>query len=94
MAGYSGKPLLEKLGIRSEHRVCLVGCPAPMPLELKDLAVTELTEALDVVLLFAESRAEFEDAFAAWMQRMEADGMVWVAWPKKASGRKTDLRRT
>ncbi|MFC5861344.1 DUF3052 domain-containing protein [Acidicapsa dinghuensis] len=91
MAGYSGKPLLEKLGIRPEHRVGLVRRPAPLPVELRDVAVAEQAEALDVVLLFAESRTEFESAFATWMRRMKADGMIWVAWPKKASGRKTDL---
>lgn len=91
MAGYSGKPLLERLGIRPEYRVGLVRRPVPLPAELRDVAVAEATSALDVILLFAESRTEFESAFATWMRRMKADGMIWVAWPKKASGRKTDL---
>ena len=37
------------------------------------------------------SQAEFRDAFTKVGKKIQPDGMIWIAWPKKASGMKTDL---
>jgi len=91
MAGYSGTPLLKKLGIKNGDRVHLRNAPAELPEELKDFVDTRLRKNLDVVLLFAKSFAAFPAELAAMLERIQADGTIWVAWPKKASGIKTDL---
>ena len=91
MAGYSGTPLLKKLGIKEGNRVLLRHAPAAFPEELEEYAKARVQDRLDVIVLFARSFAEFKREFAAHQGSIKADGMIWVAWPKKASGIETDL---
>jgi hypothetical protein len=91
MAGYSSTPLLKKLGIKEENRVLLRNVPAALPEELKGYAKSRLKDRLDVLILFARSSAEFKTEFDAHRKSISTDGMIWVAWPKKASGMQTDL---
>ncbi len=91
MAGYSGTPLLKKLGIQEGHRVHLRHAPMDLPDELKGYSNARAGKDLDVVVLFAKSLAVFQDEFAALMNTIKAEGMIWVAWPKKSSGLKTDV---
>jgi len=91
MAGYAGTPLLKKLGIEEGHRVLLRNAPDGLPQELKDYAAMRPTKHLDVALLFAKSLAAFPGELAALIKTIKADGAIWIAWPKKASGIKTDL---
>ena len=91
MAGYSGTPLLQKLGIKEGHRVLLRKAPADLPEELSSFAKARLKNDLDVVLLFARSLADFRTEFANQSRDIKPDGMIWVAWPKKSSGISTDL---
>jgi hypothetical protein len=96
MAGYSGTPLPKKLGIVEGSRVALVGAPetfaallAPLPAEVR--FEPPRARSLDVVLLFADRAAELERRFAREAARLDTAGMLWIAWPKKASKRPTDL---
>jgi hypothetical protein len=91
MAGYSGTPLLKKLGIKDGHSVFLRNAPSGLPGELRVYAGTKLAKNLDVVLLFADSAAMFKAEFGVLTQAIRAEGMIWVAWPKKSSGVRTDL---
>ena len=91
MAGYSGTPLLKKLGIKEENRVLLRKAPPVLPKELRGYTKARLNNRLDICMLFARSIAEFNAEFEAWQRSINADGMIWVAWPKKASGLQTDL---
>jgi hypothetical protein len=96
MAGYSGTPLIQKIGIKPGHRVLLQNHPESLLKELGPLptgaqASGAFTGKAGVVLAFAETRAALENNFKAWSRRIEPDGMVWIGWPKKASGRVTDL---
>ena len=91
MAGYSGTPLLKKRGIKEGNRVLLRHAPAVLPEALKEYAKARLQDRLGVIVLFARSFAEFKREFAAHQGSIKADGMIWVAWPKKASGMQTDL---
>lgn len=91
MAGYSGTPLLKKLGIKEGNRVLLLHAPATLPEELKEYANARSQDCLDAMVLFARSFAEFKREFAARQGSIKPDGMIWVAWPKKASGIETDL---
>lgn len=96
MAGYSGKPLGEKLGLRSGQRVALLGAPPEFPAALvplpDDLAfVGAGATEVDVAILFSRDAAHLEPAFAAAVGRLAVGGMLWVAWPKKAAKQATDL---
>ena len=97
MAGYSGTPLPKKLGIKEGSLVSLVGAPEGFAREtLGDLPAaagivpdTELD--VDVIAWFVEWNRDFEAGFAAQAARLKHNGGLWVAWPKRASGRPTDL---
>jgi len=96
MAGYSGTPLVQKIGIKPGHRIVLRNHP---PSFLRDLgrlpegaAATErLNGAADVVVYFTEKRSALERDFPALAGKLQPAGMLWIAWPKKASERPTDL---
>jgi hypothetical protein len=96
MAGYSGTPLPKKLGISEGCRVALVGAPegfektlTPMPAGVSFLG--RVAAPVDVIVFFTRNRAHLERRFAALARKLVANGGLWVAWPKKASGVDTDL---
>jgi len=96
MAGYSGTPLVKKLGIKSGLNIAFVNPPADFVPGLDLPAETDVCSAssrqpLDFVLLFVKSRQELAAKFSPTAARLKPDGMLWVSWPKKASGVKTDL---
>jgi hypothetical protein len=91
MAGYSGTPLLKKLGIKDGDRVLVKNAPAALPEELTAVPQVRAARDLDVALLFATSMKQFNAGFAALSTAVKPDGMIWAAWPKKASGIETDL---
>jgi hypothetical protein len=91
MAGYSGTPLLKKLGIKDGHRVRVRNAPQKLPDELRDFAEEQPSKNVDVVLLFVTSYAEFAAEFGRVAKTIVPEGMIWAAWPKKASGVRTDL---
>jgi hypothetical protein len=98
MAGYSGKPLSQKLGIQSGVCVALLRPPEDFSQTLGELpeGVT-LHEGMprqrkpDVVVWFVLRRAEFERRLLGIRRRMAPAAALWVAWPKKASGVATDM---
>ncbi|MBA2527532.1 MAG: DUF3052 family protein [Pyrinomonadaceae bacterium] len=99
MAGYSGTPLIKKLGIKEGFRVALVHSPKGFQKELGSLPVKAkftpcVTNSLDVILLFVNSEAELRRKFVLLVTNLVASGMLWVAWPKKSSGVATDLSFT
>lgn len=93
MAGYSGTPLLKKLGIKPAQRVLLLAAPEGFTQQLGLPDDVELSTALrgtalfDVVLLFTQQRAELGKRFPTVAARTQPAGGIWVAWPK-ASARK------
>jgi hypothetical protein len=96
VAGYSGTPLVRKLGIRAGDVVALLGAPDGFDDLLEDLpeAVTFRRRAqghLDLVLSFQTDRATLERRLPAVLRNMDRDGAIWVAWPKKASKVPTDI---
>ena len=93
--GYSGKPLWQKLGLASGQRLLLVA-PPPHVDELLDGApagIARLTRVVefDVALVFVSSCAALAAALAKVLPKLAEGGMIWVAWPKKASGVVTDV---
>jgi hypothetical protein len=96
MAGYSGTPLHKKLGIKSDSRVLLIGMPPGVKAGLKkELAACTMLKdgagALDFVHLFTASKADLQEQFSRYAGQLAPAGILWVSWPKKASGVATDL---
>ena len=95
MAGYSGTPLINKLGIKSGFNVVFVNAPAGFADTLdfpKDVVVREAGRTqLDFALLFAKSQKDLKQKFSLLAARLKPSGMLWVSWPKKTSGVQSDL---
>jgi|SRR5882672_396793 len=95
-AGYSGTPLAKKLGFKPGFRASLVGEPADFRAQLVDLpAGVEFLGArageLDLAMLFVGRARGLKTNFAKLAARVRPFGMLWVAWPKRASGVATDV---
>ena len=95
-AGYSGTPLPKKLGIRENSRVVLVNAPdrlerklEPMPLGAD---IVEDATLANVAVLFVRSEAELARDFGVLPNSLPQKVALWIAWPKQASGVKTDLK--
>jgi hypothetical protein len=99
MAGYSGTPLLKKLGLKPQFRIAFFQLPTGVKAELKEalsacLLVkdgTDGSDPLDFAMIFIKSQAEMKKQFPKFARRLAPTGMLWVSWPKKASGMATDL---
>jgi hypothetical protein len=98
MAGYSGTPLPKKLGIKEQSHVTFHQLPASVEEELKDVLKTcrvakdsKGKEPLDFAMIFVKTAADLKERFADVSKRLAPPGMLWVSWPKKASGVPTDL---
>ena len=91
MAGYSGTPLVRKLGIKDDHVVLLDG--APEGFEVGDTGgarlVRRLPRTVDVTLTFHTSYAALARRLPTLFEHTATAGMVWVCWPKKAAQRST-----
>jgi hypothetical protein len=95
-AGYSGTPLVRKLGLRPGWRVALLGGPPGLEQLLGDLPaglriVSRLGAELDAVWLFVRTRADLERRLPGVLARLQDDGTLWISWPKRASGVPTDV---
>jgi hypothetical protein len=94
-SGYSGTPLPQKLGVRDGSTVAFVNDPghaaallSPMP---AGASIRPDPAGADVVVLFTTSRAELDGLLPALGEQIFPDRMLWVAWPKRASGVPTDV---
>ena len=95
-AGYSGTPLVRKLGFKPGMRVHYAGAPAGFAALVGELpdgvrVLARPAADLDLVVLFVRERAELERRLAALHHRIRQDGMLWIAWPKRASRVPTDM---
>lgn len=96
MAGYSGTPLYQKLGLKEGCRVALFDAPESVRLELCDAPfpftwVDGPHSGLDVVLFFTSSYEELERRFESLIALLAPAGGLWICWPKRASRVPTDV---
>jgi hypothetical protein len=101
MAGYSGKPLADKLGLKHGQRAGWIGLPttlSALPLSRRftrsDLVARcrDLSPGpFDMIHVFTMSRAMLEADLGIALDRIARDGMIWVSWPKKTAKLPTDV---
>jgi hypothetical protein len=93
--GYSGKPVSAKLGIAEDSVVTTIGAPADYDAMVAPPRGVRLSSRLSTdarfIHVFSTSRADLASALARARKAMATDGVIWVSWPKKASGVKTDI---
>jgi hypothetical protein len=94
--GYSGTPLPKKLGIKPGMSIAVLNAPANVHALLGDLSdrvviSRRLRGHRDVVLIFVSRQVEFATRVSALTKAIAPAGMIWVAWPKRASKIETDM---
>ena len=99
MAGYSGKPITQKLGIKPGFCIFVSGAPKTYDELVGGLPggakiVTRPKAPLDMVHLFVTKAAGLKDKLQSFREAIAPDGMIWASWPKKASGVATDVTET
>lgn len=98
-AGYSGTPLLKKLGIKEEMKVQLINAPGDyFKLLEKDISYQLITkkETPDFVHFFTKSKKEFENEMKKLKTVCKTNTkiIIWVSWYKKSAGIATDITET
>ena len=96
MAGYSGAPLAQKLGIKRGSTVYIVGAPARYRETLEPLPpgvrfAGRLTAAVDIAHVFTTDKAVLQNTLSAFRKTLIATAIVWASWPKQASGVPTQV---
>jgi hypothetical protein len=95
MAGYSGTPLSQKLGIKEGMTVAILGAPDSFESSLGQLPpgviVHHHLKPSDIFIVFGQWAAELDQSFHQAAIQLPPDGAIWVAWPKRSSGVETDL---
>lgn len=96
MAGYSGTPLIKKLGIREGMSVQFVNAPASYRSSLgklpADVTVCQRSRRnLSFLHGFVSKHGELEKLLKRTCTYLARDGMLWLSWPKKASGMPSEV---
>lgn len=91
----STKPTSAKLGIKEGHRVCVLGAPNGFVDELKPLPATvtftaRADSSSDLYLCFVRAARELQSQVLMLRDAIDRQ-TLWMIWPKKASGVKSDL---
>lgn len=94
-AGYSGTPLVKKLGIKADTVLAILNAPQDFAETLGTLpeGVSVRTTARgqrDLTIWFPKNAKDLKQRIPALAESLGM-GSLWIAWPKKASGVVTDL---
>lgn len=102
--GYSGTPLVKKLGIKEGMTVLVVNAPAdyaelvaPLPegaviLEEEQAGSLRSEPAQpEIAHLFTNSRNELASELSRLRNVIKQDGAIWVSWYKKAARLPTEI---
>jgi hypothetical protein len=94
--GYSGTPLPRKLGIKPGMSMAILNAPPNLETilgQLPDDVTTSrrLDDHRDLVLIFVTRQTDLVARIPVLMSAIAPDGMIWVAWPKRASKIETDM---
>lgn len=97
MPAYSKTPLAQKLGIKPGARFLLLDAPAGFEKELPTLPpdavpVPRTAKEIDLIVLFTPDLKSLRRELPSLIKKLPAAGVLWIAWPKMASGVPTDLR--
>jgi hypothetical protein len=98
LSGYSGTPLVKKLGIKAGQTVAVVNPPnnflaqelQPLPENIR-WAAAGAGGQRGFIILFVGSTSALQKELPKLKKKLTRDGILWVCWPKKSSGVETDL---
>lgn len=95
-AGYSGKPVAAKLGIKNASRVLLLDAPdnyaqliGTLPQDVR--FDNRASHAVDIAHVFATRKESLLTHLVALRKTLRPDAAIWVSWPKKSAKISTDI---
>jgi hypothetical protein len=98
LAGYSGTPLIKKLGIRRGQRACFLNAPAnysktlgSLPAGIDLLSGIGKPHGLDFIQYFSTDAGELKTKFPRLKNALAYDGLLWISWPKRSARVKSDI---
>jgi hypothetical protein len=97
MVGYSGTPLWKKLGYRAGLVAHVESTPSgyvdslALPSDVVPKWTNRLSQRIGLVHLFVTKFSTLESRLKTLRKGIAPECMVWVSWPKKASGMATDV---
>ncbi|MEO8174632.1 MAG: hypothetical protein ABI581_16170 [Sediminibacterium sp.] len=92
-SGYSGTPLVQKLGIKPEMKVLLIGAPD----DYSQLLEADISKQViksgkaDFVHLFATSKKDLDRQFNQLIRKLPSNAVIWISWYKKSAKMPTDI---
>jgi CheY-like chemotaxis protein len=95
LAGYSGAPLVKKLGIKSNSTVVLLNAPKDFEKSLGKLPVgvklsRKISDPRDITIWFVKLTKDLDGYIKEIAKKVEK-GSLWIVWPKKTSDVLSDL---
>ena len=92
-AGYSEKPLFQKLGIREGFRIIAINPPAGYMNILPEhvISAKALKGSFDLIHFFIREEKQLISQFPHLKMHLNPSGSLWISWPKKSSSFKTAL---
>jgi hypothetical protein len=110
LAGYSGTPLVKKLGLKEEAKGLFVAAPegyektlGPLPggFSLREIPLAKAktlkarAEAhFDFIHVFCRRDSELQAVFVPLKEALSEQGMIWVSWPKRTASAARTARKT
>jgi hypothetical protein len=96
MTGYSGTPLVKKLGIKEGFNCLVINPPVNFFDSLGELspAVTitnKLKGHFDYIHFFTTNKNELTKKFSSLKNALNKNGMIWISWAKSSTKLKTDI---
>jgi hypothetical protein len=97
MTGYSGTPLVKKLGIKSAMTFYVLDAPqeyeqwlGTLP-EGATLVNKPPKKEIEAAHLFFYERYKLQSALVSLRNQLSQSGFIWISWPKKTSKVPTDI---
>ena len=102
LAGYSAKPLPDKLGYKPGMTIVFIALPEDLAGLVDSVEFAKVSRRqdwarplgptrFDAIHAFTDSRAELIAGLPRLRRAIHPDGMIWVSWPKKSSHVPTDV---
>jgi hypothetical protein len=89
---YSSTSLFKKLGLKDSMNVKFINPPTNYISQFKnDVKLSTSEPPFDFIQLFSNKLEELKSELPYLKMQLKKDGIFWVSWYKKASGKKTEL---
>jgi hypothetical protein len=89
----SDKPVAERLQVKGERRLAVIGAPAGLDKAIGVKKARADAAKADVVLLFVPNRAELDAQLPMVLKKALPTAILWLAYPKLTSNLAADLSR-